>query len=500
MNAYFINISFLFFLFISNYAATYYVDSKLGNDNNSGLFLTSAWKTIANINNHQFEDGDTILLKRGSIWREEIIVPNGFLTFDSYGEGKYPIIMGSEKLLNWKNVEGNKWVNESRGEFGWLWFVNRNERIIWGNKCKKKSELQKQFDFYIDSASVMIYSNSNPNYDSFSVEASSRHFGIISGWYKSGVNFININNIEICFTKNAAIRAIGALDWKIKNTILHHNGGIDESDGQGIQFEGVKGKFSNNQIFENGQHGIFISSFGNSQVENNIIEANEIYNNYHTGIDIMNHGGNDNSHKNTIIRRNVIYDDFNFSGKEIGIQLLAYGKGKIKNVVIHHNLIYDLKGIGISIMNNSDSVFVHNNTILNSLSACININNGNGFSEVYNNVGVNKKYYSVFFLHNTANKFVDHNIWFSANRTTTSNVFVKDKYFKDIKQYNRATGFDINGSFENPGIKKLSANKIELEPNSICIDNGINLNYKLDIFGNFIMSNADIGAVEFSDK
>lgn len=499
MNLLILNILSLLLLAVSSFAETYYVDSKLGNDNNSGLLPSSAWKTIAKINNHKFENGDTVLFKKGCMWRDELIVPNGFLSFDSYGAGKKPVIMGSESLLRWKNTEENKWTIRSNSNFGWVWFIEKDETIIWGNKCDDTSKLQNQFDFYIDSSFVMIYSHSDPNYDSILVEASLRDFGIVSGWYKSAMNSISINNIEICFTKNSAVRAIGAVDWKIKNSIFHHNGGIDESDGQGIQFEGVDGEFCNNKIFENGQHGIFISSFGNAQVENNIIEANEIYNNYHTGIDLMNHGGDENSHNNTIIRRNIIYDTFDFSGKEIGIQLLGYDLGKIKNVVIHHNLIYDMKGIGISIMNNSDSIFIHNNTILNSLSACLNINNGKGFTEVYNNVGVNEDYYSVLFLHTTTNKILDFNIWYSPNPSSTSNVFVIDRYFKHIKNYNQVTGFDIHGSFWDPGIKKIGINNIELEPNSICIDKGINLNYKLDLFGNLIMNNADIGAVELSD-
>ena len=36
------------------WAATYYVDATNGNDNNDGLSLSTAWKTIAKVNNSNF--------------------------------------------------------------------------------------------------------------------------------------------------------------------------------------------------------------------------------------------------------------------------------------------------------------------------------------------------------------------------------------------------------------------------------------------------------------
>ena len=80
--------------------STYYVDATGGNDSNNGLSTAAAWKTISKVNSSSFLPGDTILLKRGEIWREKLTVPSGGsvgnpITLGSYGIGAKPIIQGA---------------------------------------------------------------------------------------------------------------------------------------------------------------------------------------------------------------------------------------------------------------------------------------------------------------------------------------------------------------------------------------------------------------------
>jgi hypothetical protein len=464
---------------------------------NSGLSPKNAWQTINKINSYQFEFGDSILLRSGSIWREELIIPQHGIFIQSYGDGNFPIIKGSEILNEWIHVENDIWRHKKNYSIGWIWVLDSDQNIQWGKKIDQKSNLSSDHQFFLDSNSVYLHSKIDPNNSEITIEASVRDFGIISGWYSKAKNSIAIKEVEICFTKNSNIRSVGSSDWKIENTILHHSGAIDESDGQGIQYEGTKCLISKNILYENGQHGIYLSSFGNADVRDNIIEQNELFNNYHTAIDLMNDGGNENSHSQTIIRRNIIYDLPNFSGNEIGIQLLGYLEGMIKNVIIHHNLIKNINGIGISIMNNSDSVMIHNNTIINSKSACVNVNNGENIAELYNNVGINDKYYAVLFIHESKNKYVDFNIWHSGNQEKTKNIFVDGRYYNVDSIYRKYTGFDVNGSFSNPKINDSNIKKIRLMSESICIDRGRALNYEFDVYGNEINKPVDIGAVEF---
>jgi hypothetical protein len=495
-------IALFLFWTIPNLSATYFVDAKGGNDLNSGLSITESWQSINKINNSMFSPGDSILFKNDCVWREELVLsssglPNNFIVLGSYGKGNPPKIMGSELITKISEISPNVWQSKLVQSVGWLWFTKSGEEIIWGTKKNNRNELLTNFDFYLDSTSVFFYCEDSLINNKLKVEASVRDFGIISGWYKAPENYIKIENLEICFTKNANVRINGGSGWEIKNVTSHHSGAIDESDGQGIQIEGKDNLVSSCSIYENGQHGIFISSFGNYDVKNNIIEKNVIYNNYHTGIDLMNDGGGQNSHSNTMIRRNLIYDDSNYQGNEIGIQTLGYGIGFVKLVTIHHNIINNIKGIGLSIVSNSDSIYIHNNTIIETQSACVSIANGDGFTELFNNIGVNNNYYAVFFLHQTNNKISDHNIWFSNTNSSTKNIYSDNIFYESIKEFQSKYGFENNGSFSDPNLSVINNNVIGLKSGSFGIDSGKTLGYSLDYFEKKIIGNTDIGAVEF---
>lgn len=78
---------------------TYYVDSKNGNDKNSGKSPSSAWKSLAKVNKTTFKPGDRILFKAGGVWNGELH-PLGSgaqgkpIMIDRYGKGAKPLIQG----------------------------------------------------------------------------------------------------------------------------------------------------------------------------------------------------------------------------------------------------------------------------------------------------------------------------------------------------------------------------------------------------------------------
>ncbi len=497
----YILLMFLLFAFNSIFGTTYYVDSKLGNDLNLGLTIDAAWKSIQKVNTFQFQPGDSILLKSGCIWREELnLSSSGSLSLpiviSSYSNGLKPKILGSDKVASFKNIKPNIWKAEIPKNVGWIWFKNNNNKLYWGKKEIKTKELNVNYEFYLDSTSVLFYMDKAPLIENFSLEVSVRDFGIITGWYGKAHNNIVIENLEICFSKNSNIRIVGGSNWIIRNIDSHHSGAIDESDGQGIQIEGKNNLISSSKFYENGQHGIYLSSFGNSHVDSNVIEQNIIYNNYHTGIDLMNDGGEVNSHQNTVIRRNYIYDESNFEGNEIGIQTLGYGDGYVKNVVIHHNILQNINGIGISIVTNSDSIFVHNNTVYETKSACFNLDNNAGYAELFNNIGVNNTYYAVVFLHDIINKMIDHNVWYTNSNTSTNIILVDNEYYNDQLEYQKKYENDLNSSFSNPKLLIRNDKIVGVDKSSNCIDSGKKLNYTFDYFGLEINDKFDIGAIE----
>src|SRR5262245_11759683 len=50
-------------------AEIYYVDCQSGRDSNDGLSPLRAWQTIDRANQPTYRAGDSILLKRGCVWR-----------------------------------------------------------------------------------------------------------------------------------------------------------------------------------------------------------------------------------------------------------------------------------------------------------------------------------------------------------------------------------------------------------------------------------------------
>src|SRR3989344_2919178 len=100
----------LLFITAPSWAATYFVDATLGDDDaRDGLSEANAWKSVAKVNATAFLPGDSILFKCGETWREQLVVPNSGaagnpITFGSYGNcigSNKPVIDGSVPIGNW---------------------------------------------------------------------------------------------------------------------------------------------------------------------------------------------------------------------------------------------------------------------------------------------------------------------------------------------------------------------------------------------------------------
>jgi hypothetical protein len=92
---------------------TFYVDSRGGNDANTGMSPAAAWQTLDRVNGTTFKPGDQILLKSSSVFRGQLW-PKGSGTeghpirVDMYGGGVKPVIKGDglfEDTLLLKNQE-----------------------------------------------------------------------------------------------------------------------------------------------------------------------------------------------------------------------------------------------------------------------------------------------------------------------------------------------------------------------------------------------------------
>lgn len=76
---------------------TYYVDGVAGSNANTGLSEAQAWKDFARVNGMTLGPGDALLLKRGSVFNQELMVsaqgtPDNWARLGVYGEGPRPIL------------------------------------------------------------------------------------------------------------------------------------------------------------------------------------------------------------------------------------------------------------------------------------------------------------------------------------------------------------------------------------------------------------------------
>jgi len=93
--------------------AAYYVDATGGNDANSGTSPSQAWQTIQKVNQATFAPGDSILFKRGEVWRGTGLVVSSSgvsgapITYGDYGSGALPKITVASLATNWAGPDAN---------------------------------------------------------------------------------------------------------------------------------------------------------------------------------------------------------------------------------------------------------------------------------------------------------------------------------------------------------------------------------------------------------
>ena len=157
---------------INSLATNYYIDATRGNDANDGRRTQKAWKSIGKVNKVKFVPGDSVLFKRGEIFRGNLVPVSGSdmgsITYGAYGSGRKPKILGSiekNSPSDWVNEIGNIWQTSPKSaiktEVGNVIFNNES----WcGIKVKSQFELDAQGKFWYDKQNgvVKMYSVSNP--------------------------------------------------------------------------------------------------------------------------------------------------------------------------------------------------------------------------------------------------------------------------------------------------------------------------------------------------
>lgn len=105
-------LAFIFIILLcasSVFGKTYYVDSKEGDDSYEGISQDRPFKTLTKISKMSFNPGDSILLKRNSVWNESLIATSSGssvnpITYGAYGDGSNPLIKLTEECTKWSLI------------------------------------------------------------------------------------------------------------------------------------------------------------------------------------------------------------------------------------------------------------------------------------------------------------------------------------------------------------------------------------------------------------
>lgn len=164
----------------------YYIDNIRGDDSNDGL---SSMTPKCDYLKLELVAGDTVLFKRGSIYRGGLKVVNGEfgnpVTYDSYGAGRKPVFLGSQFVADedlWKKVKRNVWVFEGdiEEEPGNLIFEKGNTCGVmrWSEK-----DLKHQGEWFFKKENgrykLMLYCTKNPALKYSSIECALKNEGFL---------------------------------------------------------------------------------------------------------------------------------------------------------------------------------------------------------------------------------------------------------------------------------------------------------------------------------
>lgn len=259
--------------------SVYYVDSVNGSDDNNGKTPQLAWQTLDKVNTTEFQPGDTLMFKAGSVWTGTLH-PKGSgeegnpIKIDRYGEGSKPLISGAgaPAAVYFHNQE--------------QWEV-RNLEIT--NDAPTKGVRR---GIHVDGSSGTW---SNPKvYKHFIFENLDIHH--VKG------------DVSNDYAHNGGIIVWGtAWDYHVSDVVVN-NCKIYSLDSVGIYLNGAQTKYSsnlkviNNLIYDVAADGAFILNTTDGLIENNVVHDTHVRaSGYHVPLWVF-------SAKNNVIQFNEVYN------------------------------------------------------------------------------------------------------------------------------------------------------------------------------------------------
>ena len=439
----------------------YYVDGALGNNQNDGLTLATAWKTIQKSFDAAVA-GSTVMIKGGTYYEQLAVHVSGTagnpVTFTNYNNEQV-IIDGSKntgttiltitdrKFLIFRNLTVQNITKNNA--VGILVSANKTGGV---SDLTFRNVVLKNINWTSNASTIP---NSNQNSQPF----------IAFGYGTAQANAITNLVIDSCeFSNNItgfseALSLDGNIDgFTITNNKVHDNMNI------GIAAIGHYGVSSNSQL---------------DQARNGLIRGNLCYNNisdYATSAGIYVDGG-----KDIKIDRNKTYQ--NGYGIEVGHE----ENGTASNITVTNNLIYlnEVTGLAIGGYDGGTTGQVVNCIIRNN-SFFKNNTNNDGSGEFYmtkasnctigNNVFYTNSQNTLFSLENISpqtGNIIDYNDWYTQTGNASDiNINWRNTSYESFSTYKTKTAQDAHSSFKDPLFTSLTAPDLHVKTGSPCLRTG----------------------------
>jgi len=502
-------------------ASTYYLDATSGNDANNGLSPQTAWRTLARINVSRFNPGDSVLLKRGEMWRERLDVPSSGapgnpITFSAYGVGNNPIINGAMLLTSWNQADGNVWsaVVDPRPVF-----VEEVNIVVfdqvYGARQASRADLTGEREWFYDLSTqrLYIFSSANPaaKYQNPGLEVAIQ-FG---AFYLNNQDYITLNGLTLIYSNNNAVKThdddsdhiviencfitesagtgisapTGSDDWTVRNNTVTYCGRELDRDGLYVN-EGCNAWKIHDNVFafnggddialEGGSgHRIFRNQLGPSRsVSMGVaIEGGSDYEVYENDISGHDVAGIVVKAAHCKIFRNRIHDN-----SQDGI--LINGQAADDGLEIYYNAIWghSNRGFsGISLWLGGSHAKISNNVIFGN-DIGLGQHQGQQNVEIINNLITRNANLGLYRYSGT--QHVSHN-----------NCYGNGVNYSGMRD---PTGSEGNLSAE-PWFVDETKHDFRLQPRSPGIDAGVALGFTEDCDGNLVPQGqqVDIGAFEY---
>lgn len=371
----------------------YYVDSRGGDDTNTGTSPATAWKTLEKVNATTFRPGDQILLRSSSVWRGQLS-PKGSgvegrpIRVGMYGGGVKPVINGDgqvEDAVLLKNQEYWEIENLEVTNTGAARAIRRGVHLALEN-------FGEAHHIYIRSLTI---------HDVNGVDAPKANGGInyTSAWSTKPSRFV---------------------DLRIEDNEIYH---VDRSGIFGWSDGWVRSKWypslgvvvRNNQLHDIGADGIVVVATDGALVENNVVgHASQRSEDYNVAIWAW-------SADNTVIQYNEAYGtkgqrdgegfdsdwnsrntliQYNYSHDNDGGFLLICNEGGHDpgenagntGTIIRYNVSRNDRTRGITLAGPVKNTLIYNNTVYTGPDRAVDLllfADWNGWSEdtrFYNNI------------------------------------------------------------------------------------------------------------------